>query len=294
MILFVRAENYRSIGKKQELNLIPTSDKSHMKNIIEYDREQALSVVPIYGGNATGKTNTIKIVKTLKEIITLDKGIESYYSPCKFLQEENIHLELIFFKEDIKYYYAIKYNAIKILEEKLYHYPKERIAKVFDREGDKVTYGNDFEKLLKKYAEDTPNSTSMLKFLATWLKDKNNTIDSVYDFFNNDIITFHLDEEVSIKDSIKAFKNTKDNEKIKEFINSFYKHLNIGATGIRIQEKISKDIAEKLKSTGQGVLSTEVVGEILANIDVDSLELLYNINDKIVPINIYEESKGIQ
>ncbi len=288
MILYVRAENYRSIGKQQELNLFPGSDKSHKRNIIDYEKEQGLSAIPIYGGNATGKTNILKVIKTLKKIITLDKDIKEYYEPCEFTDEDNIHLELIFFKDNIKYYYAIKYNDMEILEERLYYYPKLRITKIFDRNEEKP-YGTKFEKMFKKYGDDTPKSISMLRFLATWLKGNEENIDRAFNFFSNDIITLNLGEEPSIKESIKHLRSDENHKKFKEFIEFFYTHLNVGAKGIRISNALKNISNYDLQN-----LTKDMLDELIKANEEPKLELMYEVNGKEIFIDIENESKGMQ
>ena len=77
LILYTRIENYRSIGKQQVLSAIPGSDKTHIDKLINIGVEKIIPVIPIYGGNATGKTNSLRFLKTLQDQFTLAKLIIS-------------------------------------------------------------------------------------------------------------------------------------------------------------------------------------------------------------------------
>ena len=87
LILYTRIENYRSIGKQQVLSAIPGSDKTHIDKLINIGVEKIIPVIPIYGGNATGKTNSLRFLKTLQDIIEGKKSIEEAYEPCKFYKK---------------------------------------------------------------------------------------------------------------------------------------------------------------------------------------------------------------
>ncbi|MGL5703290.1 MAG: AAA family ATPase, partial [Cetobacterium sp.] len=124
MILYARVENYRSIGEKQTLSFVANTDKSHNDLLIEEDNLKVLPVIPIYGGNATGKTNILKFLKTLVEIVTGKVDIEKAYEPCKFYKEKKETVfEVVFIEDKIKYYYKISYIDEEILEEGLFYYP---------------------------------------------------------------------------------------------------------------------------------------------------------------------------
>lgn len=313
MILYTRIENYRSIGKQQVLSAIPGSDKTHIDKLINIGVEKIIPVIPIYGGNATGKTNSLRFLKTLQDIIKGKKSIEEAYEPCKFYKKAPSKFEIIFIKNEIKYYYCIKYNAKEISEEKLYYYPNGRIAKIFDRVKKELSFGVDFEKTFRKYSEECPKDMSFLRFISNWLKGNNKNIDSVISFISNDLIFLGFeDKETSLKESINMFEGAKNRDKVQNFIEFFYKHLNIGAKGIKISfQKMDEDLINHLMKNKEfqnslmqlsGDKKTKEIS-MPANKEIMSkflfsgeskLELIYELNGKEITIDIKEESKGIQ
>lgn len=308
MILYTRVENYRSIGKQQVLSILPGSDKTHIDRLIEEGSEKILSVIPIYGGNATGKTNTLRFIKNLRDIVVGDKSLEELYEPCKFFKGTPTKLEIIFIKNEIKYYYAVKYDGEMIFEEKLYYYPNKRIAKIFDKTESGYSFGSEFESTLKKYSEDTSKDMSFLKFIAKWLKGKEKNIDDANNFFKEDLVFVGLEKNAnSLQESIKIFKSLENRESVQKFIDFFYRHMNIGAKGIRfltLTNDSREDIVKKILDNGNLLEQfkkenkIELEEEVLKNYLIDSignkLEMVYEIEGKEVYIDINEESKGIQ
>ena len=104
MILYIRGENYRSIGKSQTISFVANADKSHNENLIENDNLKVLPVIPLYGGNATGKTNLLRLIKILVELITGKIEIKSAYEPCRFYPDKKeTTFEIVFVINNIKY-----------------------------------------------------------------------------------------------------------------------------------------------------------------------------------------------
>ena len=156
MLVYASVKNYRSIGEKQALNFLASDDRTH-ENILLYEKEdeKILPVIPIYGGNATGKTNILRFLKTLTDLINNKITLEEAYDPCKFYKKEtNIEFEVIFLYENTKYYYKINYNVENIIEEALYYYHEEEILKIFNIKDSKSSFGEVFENILKPYSKN--------------------------------------------------------------------------------------------------------------------------------------------
>lgn len=315
MIIYTRIENYRSIGEKQILNFIPSSDKEHLESIIR-EQEGILPVIPIYGGNATGKTNILRSLKTLSELIVGKIELEEAYEPCKFYDKKNTNFEIIFLKKEIKYYYKLIFNKQKIVEEALYYYPNGKISKIFDRKENEYTFGITFESSLKMYSAENPQEISFLKTISKFLRGKIECIDNVRNFFEEDLVFIGIDSNHDeLNEAKRIFRDNKDNkEKIQTFIEYFYKHLNIGATGIRfsnaLDDPTQKDILKKILSNKE--LRKKIEKDLSdknseINLDLDmsplinllfngkeSLDLVYKLENKEILIPIEKESKGIQ
>lgn len=315
MILYARVENYRSIGEKQTLSFVANTDKSHNDLLIEEDNLRVLPVIPIYGGNATGKTNILKFLKTLVEIVTGKLDIEKAYEPCKFYQEKKETIfEVVFIEDQIKYYYKISYTEKEILEEGLFYYPNGKISKIFHKLNKEFSFGPTFESYLSKYSENLSEKACFLNTISKFLGDATKNLNDVNRFFKENFIFINFDTTTyNIENAKEIFKkNPENNKKLKEFIDYFYKHMNIGAKGIvyssgfkpeqsdilkkifdnkEFLQKLSKKQNEKLKIE-LGFNKEELIKMLLA--DSDKMYLVYETKNGDVEIPIEEESEGIK
>lgn len=313
MILYARVENYRSIGEKQTLSFVANTDKSHNDLLIEEDNLRVLPVIPIYGGNATGKTNILKFLKTLVEIVTGKLDIEKAYEPCKFYQEKKETIfEVVFIEDQIKYYYKISYTEKEILEEGLFYYPNGKISKIFHKLNKEFSFGPTFESYLSKYSENLSEKACFLNTISKFLGDATKNLNDVNRFFKENFIFINFDTTTyNIENAKEIFKkNPENNKKLKEFIDYFYKHMNIGAKGIvyssgfkpeqgEIIKKINKELLKKWSKNKDEkskiefkINNEELIKMLLA--DSDKMYLVYETKNGEVKIPIEEESEGIK
>lgn len=323
MIIYMKIENYRSIGEAIEINFLANSDKSHIENLINLNNTNLLSVISIYGGNATGKTNIIKAIKNIVEIISGVKSIEEAYDPCKFYPKTETNFEIFFIKNSIKHFYKLNYNKEKILEEKLYYYPKGKIAKIFDRKNSTFTFGNSFT-LLENY-KTISEKTNFLKTINEFLQGKIAEIEVVIKFFINEIVFMGLNDiEKDLKIAEEKYKKSylEDNSNnTKKFLDYFYNNLNLGKIDIVYPARVSETINAALhnfleennnkshtnnnsskKEKELTHISFKISEDILKrfhsmlNITPKELEIVmkYRFKKKDIRISLHEESKGMQ
>lgn len=120
----LKVENFRSFADAQEMFF--TAETKYFaddnKDLIPVDRskESILPVTVLYGANAAGKSNFLKVFDTLSELLkrkNREKATISQYEP--FDSERPCSMEVEFVIQDFIYLYVIKYNAKAILEESL-------------------------------------------------------------------------------------------------------------------------------------------------------------------------------
>lgn len=315
MILYARVENYRSIGEKQTLSFVANTDRSHNDLLIEEENIKILPVIPIYGGNATGKTNILKFLQTLVKIVTGKVDIEKAYEPCKFYQEKKETIfEVVFIEDQIKYYYKISYTDKEILEEGLFYYPKGKISKIYHKLNKEFSFGPTFESYLSKYSENLSEKACFLNTISKFLGDATKNLNDVNRFFKENFIFINFDTTTyNIENTKEIFKkNPENNKKLKEFIQYFYTHMNIGAKGIVYNSGLKPEQTDILKKIfdNKKLLYTlskkkneklnieldfnkeELVKMLLA--DNDKMYLVYKTKNGDVEIPIEEESEGIK
>ena len=84
MILDIQIKNYRSFKDRCNFTMVATSTETKSNNVFvapvsENDKERLLKIAIIYGANASGKTNIIRLLYALRSMIsnmTADQGGE--------------------------------------------------------------------------------------------------------------------------------------------------------------------------------------------------------------------------
>ena len=139
MLIEVKMKNCFSIQEEQVLSLVASNDKQLKGNTFQADNLTLLKSVAIYGANAAGKSNIIKIMQAIRVIVLhstlMQRGIEFPLMP--FLlgkdKEKPSEFEISFIAENVKYRYGFTATQKKILEEWLFAYPNGRMQQWFLR-----------------------------------------------------------------------------------------------------------------------------------------------------------------
>lgn len=70
MILSFRVKNYRSFAEDVVLSLRPVKAyKEHQENVFRNDNVEVLKIAGVYGANASGKSNLVKAIRTMRRIL---------------------------------------------------------------------------------------------------------------------------------------------------------------------------------------------------------------------------------
>jgi len=151
MLLQFTVTNYKSIKDEQVFTLLPDkSVKEYTDSVISTGNSIALSSAIIYGRNAAGKSNLLKAIQALKYMVIqsaqfkVDAKIQTYepYLLDAAYSGRPVEFKIEFVAADgIRYRYEIGYTETAISHERLYHFPKSQSAKLFERDGLHITYG---------------------------------------------------------------------------------------------------------------------------------------------------------
>lgn len=123
LIRFV-VSNFLSFKEETEFNMISGSFKTHKHHVYELGKVDVLKASALYGANGAGKSNLIKAIEYLKDIV-LEGEINTSINDKKFrLDKENTEKPVSF---EIEFYYKKKYFAygvsiqqMNVIEEWLY------------------------------------------------------------------------------------------------------------------------------------------------------------------------------
>lgn len=136
MIVQFTVGNFLSFNAKQMLNLEARGISELKTNICTLKTEKILRSMVIYGANSSGKSNLIKAMERMREVVLssvrLNDSDELEYSPFLLSIETDslpTFFEIIFWKESIRYRYGFEYNLRQIENEWLFAGKSEKSEK---------------------------------------------------------------------------------------------------------------------------------------------------------------------
>lgn len=196
MLLYFTVKNWKSFKGEATLNMLAGRERSHFETLAKLPNYQ-LKVLPIsaiYGANAAGKSNLIKAVEFLQNLI-LDpkKGLLNFeglsFKLNSETREEPSEFEIQLCIKDVVYTYSISFSHEGIKSECLKKYDsKQRNQTVFIRNNLEIDGDDKVKKLVTK--------DSINVFLKL-LRDDNYTLLSlfstlpdikpVYDWFQSNL-----------------------------------------------------------------------------------------------------------
>lgn len=140
MLLSFRVANHGSIREPQELNFVP---------VYEDDDRPAVTVVAIYGANASGKSTVVDAFTFFIGAVTHSQARWLPGAPVPrrpFLLDRTSRGEpssyaVDLLLEGVRHVYGFSVTDAEVREEWLYVYPKGRRRVLFERDGMTMTYG---------------------------------------------------------------------------------------------------------------------------------------------------------
>ncbi len=193
MIVEFRVKNFRSFREEQTLSLVASRDGTLPDNCVSKGRLRFLKAAAVYGANASGKSNLIRAVATMKGIV-LDSA---EYKPGQKLEvmpflldaesgKEPSVFEMVFYVEGVRYQYGFAATSKRIEEEWLAAYPKGSAQNWFERKFNEKRHEYDwkystfFRGNKVALAEKTRENALFLSVGAQW---NNEQLRVVYEWF---------------------------------------------------------------------------------------------------------------
>ena len=189
MLVQFTVGNFLSFNQKRTLNLEAKGISELKTNIATFKPEKILRSAVIYGANSSGKSNLIKALERMREVVLtsvrLNDSDELDYSPFLLSTEtENqpTSFEIIFWQDSIRYRYGFEYTLKQIVNEWLFAGKTEKNEKpLFIRtiEGIGIT-----EKF--KEGEGTESKTNNNRLFISLVAQLGGNISKKVLFFFND------------------------------------------------------------------------------------------------------------
>ena len=254
LIRFV-VENFFSFGERKEFSMIPYQNLRTL-NHHKYKEGnfEILKTASIYGANGSGKSNLIKSLQILQDLVLLESlNYNLNQTTFKFNEDtesKNQVLGIEFFQDDIPFYYAIVLNKGRISEEELYvsGLGAKKDVLLYSRTTDEnnksnILFPEEFENdaegkvlksiLIKEFVK--PNEP-ILKLLSNRDHSFFDDIKIAYKWFSDTLHILTPNSKVGylahVIDINLAYKN---------YVNDFMCSLNTGITELKTEKKEIKE-----------------------------------------------------
>jgi len=195
LIRFV-VSNFMSFKEETEFNMLPSKGKGYKKHPNHLKSTNSgidvLKTAAVYGANASGKSNLIKAIGYLKDLILDDNEGLVMPQSKRFRLDDSYKSKSTTFRieyefRNIHFDYGLEVDKGIIKEEWLYiveSVKKQKENLLFSRKNNLVVFGEHFSKIDTSYVE---------KYLSKELKTTQCAINAIYDNIDDDelIDTFY-------------------------------------------------------------------------------------------------------
>lgn len=282
MLLEFSVGNYLSFKTKTTLSLAATSIKEHVDtNIFSTDRLDLLKGAVIYGANASGKSNFIKAMSTMRRLVlqSFEQSSTDELNIVPFLlntvtEKSPSFFETVFVIDNIRYRYGFEVDDRQIHAEWLFEAPKNADRPLFIREADGIEVMKNFPE--GKDLEERTRENAL--FLAVADQFNGKISKKIMQWFNNFITISGLSHE--------GYKGVTfgmlENKQTGATLLNFYKKLDLGFDDINVNKKpfdpkeLPNDMPEGLFKQ----LVTDLEGAF--RIDIKTIHKKYNAKGKLV------------
>lgn len=248
MLIEFSLANYRSIGDKQTLCLIPApKQKDFIDNIITEANHSALNAIAIYGSNASGKSNLLRSIGVMESIIRKSARTSSTtklpYDPFKLKEgyaDKPTEMEIVFVIDNKRYRYGFSYTQTNIVSEWLYRKNIGREVPVFIREYDAIDVRASFQgskKLIDTAIEATRDNALFLSQCDSLNIEEAKNIIS---WFNTLLVINGLNTERHESTTVELWQQHDYHDKINQYLNMI--SLDIQKIDIAVKEIDEKNL----------------------------------------------------
>jgi AAA15 family ATPase/GTPase len=241
--------NFLSFNDKQTINLLASSDKTHIDELTYEPKKgvRILRLFMIYGANASGKSNILNGIEALWMMLISPRDKEDskigLYTPFKLNINKPIEFEIIFWVENRKFKYNIKYNDNEILFEKLEYVTDSGVmSDLYEREiGKDIKFGGTID-IKSKVKNDFNTETLKNHTVLSTLNKKNinapKILIELYEWIKNSV-----HELGSHNSSIKIAEYANKDVKVKQFLLDLLCKADFNITDFNVVEsKINDDL----------------------------------------------------
>lgn len=299
MLVEFSVSNWRSIKNKQTFSMVKSQgEELEESNTTDPEAKatgKLLNSAVIYGANASGKTNLISALATMKKIIvkssSSQRGDKIPVTPFSFdRNKEPTEFEVIFVVNKVRYQYGFSVTSERVHDEWLFAFPNGRAQvwyqRAYDRDGNKYSwfFGKYFVGQKSVWQSATRENSL---FLSTAIQLNSSQLSPVYDWFYDKLqcvgisgVTNSFTAEYSMKGSNK--------EKVINFLKNA--DLSIDDIAVKAEEFDVSYLPDDLPDEVKGKIAKDLEGHKAYDI-----KMTHTTSDGLMAeFDIDEESSGTQ
>lgn len=203
MILNFRVANYRSFRDEVTISFVATRlDKGYGLPVTVAEDGTAVDVLPVVavlGANASGKSNLLRAMQFMREVVLTSASRPRFSEPESdpFRLDRTSHqsptlMELDFVMDGSRYIYGFELKQGRFTDEWLHTFPHKRSQTLFDREnGGDYQFGKNLHGQNKVISDIT---RPQALFLSAAAQAGHETLSKIYDFFVTNLIMLDVPE----------------------------------------------------------------------------------------------------
>jgi uncharacterized protein len=292
MIIQFTVGNFRSFNDKRTLSFERKGISELRSNLFSIGKYNLLRSIVIYGANSSGKSNLIKALERMRELILssvkLNDSDELDYSPFLLsTQNENksTFFEIIFIQDSFCYRYGFEYNLTEITKEWLFQKKDSKSEKtMFLRTTEGIAVSDEFEEGIGK--ETSTNDNRLFISLVAQLGGEISK--KIIDWFKGYNVISGLDHK-----DYNGFTTRMLHKKLDGYDESLnlFKTLKLGFKEIKTEElefnqgQLPKDLPEKLK--------TKIIKELSGKMEVslNTIHYKYDKNGNVISTEEFDKDE---
>jgi AAA15 family ATPase/GTPase len=232
MLLEFSVENFLSFKQKNTLSLVSANIAGHEEdNVFTINDYELLKTAIIYGANASGKTNLIKAMRFMKNMVMLSSkesqsGEAIDVEPFKFsidTHDQPSEFEIIFIYKKVLYRYGFTVDSQRVYQEWLFYLPNNQSEEIelFERRFENET---ETINLAKPFKEGEIAKTLKIRKNALFLSvaaqlDDSGIAGQMMEWFRNGFkVLFALEPDAYESFTLTKLKQPDDKQDIMRFL----------------------------------------------------------------------------